>query len=54
MIFGCVANVSVEEEVKGMIETVVKTFGGLDVMVANAGICPCGPLNVATSLGKSI
>ncbi|KAJ3824299.1 short chain oxidoreductase [Lentinula raphanica] len=41
----CVGDVSVEENVKAMIESVVKTFSSLDVMVANAGICPCGPLN---------
>ncbi|KAH7872719.1 MAG: short chain oxidoreductase [Lentinula lateritia] len=44
----CVGDVSVEEEVKGMIEEVVKSLGGIDVMVANAGICPCGPLNDVT------
>ncbi|KAJ4001212.1 hypothetical protein F5050DRAFT_94380 [Lentinula boryana] len=41
----CVGDVSVEENVKAMIDEVVKTFGSLDVMVANAGVCPCGPLN---------
>ncbi|KAF5368745.1 hypothetical protein D9757_010434 [Collybiopsis confluens] len=44
----CVADISAEEEVKGMVATVVKDLGGLDVMVANAGICPCGPLNDVT------
>ncbi|KAJ6560035.1 NAD-binding protein [Mycena capillaripes] len=34
-----IADVSVEEEVKNMIEEVVGTHGGLDVMVANAGVC---------------
>jgi len=33
------ADVSSEEEVKAMIAEVVRTMGGLDVMVANAGIC---------------
>ncbi|KAF8808448.1 NAD(P)-binding protein, partial [Phlegmacium glaucopus] len=32
------ANVSVESEVKPMVESVVEQTGGLDVMVANAGI----------------
>ncbi|KAH7929153.1 NAD(P)-binding protein [Leucogyrophana mollusca] len=39
-----VADVSVEEEVKGMIEAVVKQLGGLDVLVANAGIFRMGTL----------
>ncbi|KAF8808452.1 NAD(P)-binding protein [Phlegmacium glaucopus] len=33
-----IANVSVESEVKQMVESVVEQMGGLDVMVANAGI----------------
>jgi len=33
------ADVSVENEVNQMIESVVERTGGLDVMVANAGIC---------------
>ncbi|KAJ7267191.1 hypothetical protein C8J57DRAFT_1326967 [Mycena rebaudengoi] len=33
-----IADVSVDGEVKDMVETVVKIHGGLDVMVANAGI----------------
>ncbi|KAG2138188.1 hypothetical protein BD769DRAFT_1701426 [Suillus cothurnatus] len=32
-------NVSVEEDVKGLIESTVKEFGSLNVFVANAGIC---------------
>ncbi|CAF3768628.1 unnamed protein product [Rotaria sordida] len=33
-----IANVSVDKEVKAMMQNVVKELGGLDVMVANAGI----------------
>ncbi|KAJ7613671.1 hypothetical protein DFH06DRAFT_1344621 [Mycena polygramma] len=33
-------DVSVDAEVKAMVAGVVFTLGGLDVMVANAGICP--------------
>ncbi|KAJ6569009.1 hypothetical protein B0H19DRAFT_1209306 [Mycena capillaripes] len=33
------ADISVDGEVKGMVESTVQAFGGLDVMVANAGIC---------------
>jgi len=33
-----IADVSEEDQVKGMIESVVNELGGLDVMVANAGI----------------
>ncbi|PBK62212.1 acetoin reductase family protein [Armillaria solidipes] len=33
-------DVSNEGDVKSMIEGVVDTLGGLDVMVANAGVCP--------------
>ncbi|KAL9710662.1 hypothetical protein Ac2012v2_006200 [Leucoagaricus gongylophorus] len=33
-----VANVSVEKEVNDFVSTVVSQFGGLDVMVANAGV----------------
>ncbi|KAJ7035951.1 hypothetical protein C8F04DRAFT_499571 [Mycena alexandri] len=33
------ADVSVDAEVKNMVAFAVETFGGLDVMVANAGIC---------------
>ncbi|PBK86211.1 short chain oxidoreductase [Armillaria gallica] len=33
-------DVSNEEHVKHMVESVVHTLGGLDVMVANAGVCP--------------
>ncbi|KAF9027327.1 short chain oxidoreductase [Hymenopellis radicata] len=42
-----IADVSEEEQVKGMIQDVVKTLGGLDVMIANAGVCiPCTLLNM--------
>ncbi|SJK99226.1 related to Diacetyl reductase [(S)-acetoin forming] [Armillaria ostoyae] len=33
-------DVSNEEDVKRMVEGAVHTLGGLDVMVANAGVCP--------------
>ncbi|KIJ62323.1 hypothetical protein HYDPIDRAFT_94665 [Hydnomerulius pinastri MD-312] len=39
-----VADVTDEEQVKGMINDVVKQLGGLDVMIANAGICRVGTL----------
>ncbi|KAK0486685.1 short chain oxidoreductase [Armillaria luteobubalina] len=35
-------DVSNEEDVKRIVEGVVNTLGGLDVMVANAGVCPTG------------
>ncbi|EGN94473.1 hypothetical protein SERLA73DRAFT_188392 [Serpula lacrymans var. lacrymans S7.3] len=38
------ADVTVEDEVKGMIDGVVTQLGGLDVMVANAGIIRVGTL----------
>ncbi|KAJ7489115.1 NAD-binding protein [Mycena latifolia] len=34
----CIADVSQEDQVKAMVEMVVQNHGGLDVMVANAGI----------------
>lgn len=34
-----VGDVSVEEDVQSIVSTVVEELGGLDVMVANAGIC---------------
>jgi len=37
-------DVSVEEEVKGMVNACVENLGGLDVMVANAGIAIVKPL----------
>ncbi|KAF5332374.1 hypothetical protein D9758_016951 [Tetrapyrgos nigripes] len=39
-----VGDVSVEEEVKGMVEEVERRFGGVDVMIANAGISLMGSL----------
>ncbi|KAJ6616702.1 hypothetical protein B0H10DRAFT_2190349 [Mycena sp. CBHHK59/15] len=33
------ADVAVEDEVRSMVEAVVEKIGGIDVMVANAGIC---------------
>jgi len=38
------ADVSSEDEVKAMIDTVVEKLGGIDVMVANAGIGGWGPV----------
>ncbi|KAG2123551.1 hypothetical protein BD769DRAFT_1359480 [Suillus cothurnatus] len=42
-------NVSVEEDVKGLVESTVKEFGSLNVFVANAGICKSKPLLETTS-----
>ncbi|KIK43113.1 hypothetical protein CY34DRAFT_804200 [Suillus luteus UH-Slu-Lm8-n1] len=42
-------DVSVEEDVKGLIESAVKEFGNLNVFVANAGICKSKPLLETTS-----
>ncbi|KAF9223082.1 NAD(P)-binding protein [Gyrodon lividus] len=39
-----IADVTDEGQVKGMIDDVVRQLGGLDVMVANAGICRVGTL----------
>lgn len=43
---GCwdVADVSIEEEVKQMVEKAVNRLGSLDVMIANAGVASYGPL----------
>ncbi|KIJ62357.1 hypothetical protein HYDPIDRAFT_30609 [Hydnomerulius pinastri MD-312] len=38
------ADVSVEEEVQGMVKEITSALGGLDVMVANAGIAALSPL----------
>ncbi|KAK0193183.1 NAD-binding protein [Armillaria mellea] len=35
-------DVSNEEDVKRIVDGIVNTLGGLDVMVANAGVCPTG------------
>jgi len=43
------ADVAVEEEVKGLVESVVKEFGKLNVFVANAGIIRTKPLLETTS-----
>ncbi|KAL0061208.1 hypothetical protein AAF712_011967 [Marasmius tenuissimus] len=43
------ADVSSESEVKEMVEKVVEVLGGLDVMVANAGICPVNTLTEMTA-----
>ncbi|KAJ8078222.1 hypothetical protein PM082_000428 [Marasmius tenuissimus] len=39
------ADVSVESEVKGMVERVVEELGSVDVMVANAGIAPIASIH---------
>ncbi|KAF9473930.1 NAD-binding protein [Pholiota conissans] len=39
----CIGDVSVEEEVKRMVEDAVRELGSLNVMVANAGICITKP-----------
>ncbi|KAF5341366.1 hypothetical protein D9758_012287 [Tetrapyrgos nigripes] len=38
------ADVSLEDQVKNMIDEVVKEYGGLDVMIANAGIVMVKPI----------
>ncbi|OCH91281.1 NAD-P-binding protein [Obba rivulosa] len=43
------ADVSSEEEVKAMVEKVAKELGGLDVMVANAGVGSIKPLVETTA-----
>ena len=42
-------DVSVQPEVEGMVAAHVDTFGGLDVMVANAGVAVTAPLLETTS-----
>ncbi|KIK95792.1 hypothetical protein PAXRUDRAFT_355869 [Paxillus rubicundulus Ve08.2h10] len=44
-----VADVTAEEQVKGMVQEVAKDLGGLDVMVANAGVARLLPL-ISTEL----
>ncbi|KAH0826109.1 NAD(P)-binding protein [Lanmaoa asiatica] len=39
-----IADVTDEAQVKGMIDDVVRELGGLDAMIANAGICRVGTL----------
>ncbi|KAJ6493216.1 acetoin reductase family protein [Mycena sanguinolenta] len=39
-----IADVSKENEVQNMVEEVVRVHGGLDVMVANAGVCTWGAI----------
>jgi len=43
------ADVTVDEEVKGMMDAVTKGLGGLDVLVANAGVFGLSPL-ISTEL----
>ncbi|KAG1725633.1 uncharacterized protein EDB91DRAFT_1167855 [Suillus paluster] len=43
------ANVTIEEEVKGLVESAVKEFGKLNIFVANAGIAVIKPLLETTS-----
>ncbi|KIK80065.1 hypothetical protein PAXRUDRAFT_250617 [Paxillus rubicundulus Ve08.2h10] len=38
------ADITVEEQVKGMVQEVTKELGGLDVMIANAGVAQLLPL----------
>ncbi|KAF8198509.1 NAD-binding protein [Pholiota molesta] len=40
----CVGDVSKEEDVERLVRDVTSQFGGLDVMVANAGICITKPI----------
>ncbi|KAJ6514486.1 NAD-binding protein [Mycena vitilis] len=44
-----IADVSLDDEVCGMIEAVVQRYGGLDVMVANAGVCTYTPIAAMNS-----
>jgi len=37
-------DMSVEKDVQNLVDTCVSHFGGVDVMVANAGICKTGPI----------
>ncbi|KAG1722874.1 NAD(P)-binding protein [Suillus paluster] len=43
------ADVTVEDDVRSMVDSVVTELGGLDVMVANAGIIHIGPLVETTT-----
>ncbi|KAI0790511.1 acetoin reductase family protein [Abortiporus biennis] len=44
-----VGDVSVEEDVKGAVDKVVEVFGGLDIMIANAGVAKLGTIVTATT-----
>lgn len=35
---GCIADVTKEKEVSGLVDTAISTFGKLDIMVSNAGV----------------
>jgi len=45
---GVKADVSIESEVKNIVETAVKEFGGVDILVNNAGIFPSIPVHQMT------
>ena len=45
---GVKADVSIEADVKNMIETTIKEFGGIDILVNNAGIYPSIPVHQMT------
>ncbi|KIJ16162.1 hypothetical protein PAXINDRAFT_168725 [Paxillus involutus ATCC 200175] len=45
------ADVTVDEQVKGMVQEVTTEFGGLDVMIANAGVARLLPL-ISTELDE--
>ncbi|MBI5126914.1 SDR family oxidoreductase [Candidatus Roizmanbacteria bacterium] len=45
---GIKADVSIEADVKKMVETAVSDFGGLDILVNNAGIYPSIPVHLMT------
>jgi sorbitol-6-phosphate 2-dehydrogenase len=47
-VFGVCVNVTDEDSVREMVDAVVRRFGGLDVMVANAGIATAGELDEMT------
>jgi NAD(P)-dependent dehydrogenase (short-subunit alcohol dehydrogenase family) len=44
-----VADVSVEEDARSIVDTAVSAYAGVDVLVANAGIIPLGTLAESTS-----
>jgi len=45
---GVVGDVSVEADVRRTMDTAVQAFGGLDILVANAGVIPFAQLDTAT------